>query len=61
MPSTRIFPRPGSIEVRYGAPIVAAAPHPGEDPALALRDRSRAAILSELGEPDLWPKTGTDD
>jgi 1-acyl-sn-glycerol-3-phosphate acyltransferase len=53
MPSTRIFPRPGAIEVRYGAPIVPAAPLPGEDPALALRDRSRAAILSELGEPDL--------
>jgi 1-acyl-sn-glycerol-3-phosphate acyltransferase len=53
MPSTRIFPRPGAIEVRYGAPIVAPQPVPGEDPALALRDLSRAAILSELGEPDL--------
>jgi len=53
MPSTRLFPRPGAIEVRHGAPIVAAAARPGEDPALALRDRSRAAILAELGEPDL--------
>jgi 1-acyl-sn-glycerol-3-phosphate acyltransferase len=53
MPSTRIFPRPGPIEVRYGTPIVPAVPLPGEDPALALRDASRAAILAELGEPDL--------
>ena len=60
MPATRIFPRPGPIEVRYGAPITVAPPEPGEDPALALRDRSRAAILSELGEPDLWQRTGTD-
>jgi 1-acyl-sn-glycerol-3-phosphate acyltransferase len=61
MPATRIFPRPGAIEVRYGAPISAPSPAPGEDPALALRDRSRAAILSELNEPDLWPRTGTAD
>jgi 1-acyl-sn-glycerol-3-phosphate acyltransferase len=64
MPATRILPRPGSIEVRYGEPILAAAPKSeGDDPALALRDRSRAAILSELGEPDLCadePATGTD-
>jgi 1-acyl-sn-glycerol-3-phosphate acyltransferase len=54
MPATRVFPRPGSIEVRYGAaiiPVPAAAPQ--DDPALDLRDRSRAAILAELGEPDL--------
>lgn len=53
MPSTRIFPRPGRIEVRYGVPLAPATPQSGEDPVLALRDRSRAAILSELGEPDL--------
>jgi hypothetical protein len=43
--------------VRYGTPIppVAAA---DTDPALALRDASRAAILEQLGEPDLC--TGTD-
>jgi 1-acyl-sn-glycerol-3-phosphate acyltransferase len=51
MPATRILPRPGSIEVRFGPPIVAAGGD--EDPALQLRDASRAAILSELGEPDL--------
>jgi 1-acyl-sn-glycerol-3-phosphate acyltransferase len=56
MPATRIFPRPGPIEVRYGAPIAPPAARPGEDPALDLRDRSRAAILGELGEPDLWPQ-----
>jgi 1-acyl-sn-glycerol-3-phosphate acyltransferase len=52
MPATRILPRPGLIEVRYQAPITV-APVAGEDVALALRDRSRAVILSELGEPDL--------
>jgi 1-acyl-sn-glycerol-3-phosphate acyltransferase len=59
MPSTRIFPRPGAIEVRYGAPIPAAAAADAEDAVLALRDRSRAAILAELGEPDLDRSTGT--
>jgi 1-acyl-sn-glycerol-3-phosphate acyltransferase len=61
MPATRLLPRPGPLEVRYGHPIVA-APSQGnhDDPALALRDRSRAAILSELGEPDLDERgTGT--
>ncbi len=53
MPSTRVLPRPGGIEVRYGAPIVPVAAAPHEDPALVLRDRSRAAILEQLGEPDL--------
>jgi 1-acyl-sn-glycerol-3-phosphate acyltransferase len=61
MPATRVFPRPGLIEVRYSAPIMPVVPLPDEDPALTLRDRSRAAILSELGEPDLASKsTGTD-
>jgi 1-acyl-sn-glycerol-3-phosphate acyltransferase len=54
MPATRVFPRPGALEVRYGAAIVPVpAATPQDDPALALRDRSRAAILAELGEPDL--------
>jgi 1-acyl-sn-glycerol-3-phosphate acyltransferase len=54
MPATRILPRPGPLEVRYGAPIlVTPAQIGGEDPALVLRDRSRAAILEQLGEPDL--------
>jgi 1-acyl-sn-glycerol-3-phosphate acyltransferase len=52
MPATRVLPRPGRIEVRYGAPI-APAVAPEGDPALQLRDASRAAILAELGEPDL--------
>jgi 1-acyl-sn-glycerol-3-phosphate acyltransferase len=54
MPATRVLPRPGPIEVRYATPIVAApSSDAADDPALTLRDRSRAAILSELGEPDL--------
>lgn len=53
MPATRVLPRPGLIEVRFEAPITAAAPGDHEDAVLALRDRSRAVILAELGEPDL--------
>ena len=62
MPPTRILPRPGPLEVRYGAPISSTPVHTGGgDPALLLRDRSRAAILEQLGEPDLTlPATGTD-
>jgi len=62
MPATRILPRPGPLEVRYGSPIVVTPVQAvGEDPALILRDRSRAAILQQLGEPDLTlPATGTD-
>lgn len=52
MPATRVFPRPGLIEVRFGRAIVA-TPVGDEDLTLKLRDASRAAILSELGEPDL--------
>jgi 1-acyl-sn-glycerol-3-phosphate acyltransferase len=60
MPATRVLPRPGPIEVRFGAPIVDRAVDDG-DPALRLRDASRAAILGQLDEPDLCEKaTGTD-
>jgi len=52
MPATRVLPRPGPIEVRFGAPIIDAGDEDG-DPALRLRDASRAAILAQLGEPDL--------
>ena len=56
MPATRVLPRPGPLEVRYGAPIVPRdAQRAGEDPALTLRDQSRAAILgSSLGEAGSW-------
>ena len=53
MPATRVFPRPGALEVRFGEPITLPVIQPGEDPALKLRDQSRRAILQELGEPDL--------
>jgi 1-acyl-sn-glycerol-3-phosphate acyltransferase len=52
MPATRVFPRPGPIEVRFG-PAIDATPMGDDDLAVKLRDASRAAILSELGEPDL--------
>jgi 1-acyl-sn-glycerol-3-phosphate acyltransferase len=57
MPATRILPRPGSIEVRYGSPIIPAVGAAEDDPALRLRDASRAAILAQLGEPDLCVTT----
>ena len=53
MPATRVLPRPGLIEVRFGEPIIPGTHGTGDDPALQLRDASRAAILAELGEPDL--------
>ena len=46
------LPRPGRIEVRILQPIAPGAATV-EDAAIELRDRARAAILSELGEPDL--------
>jgi len=53
MPATRILPRPGAIHVHFGQPIVPLQNIDGEDPAVKLRDASRAAILAQLGEPDL--------
>ncbi len=46
------LPRPGRIEVRILSPI-APQSAAADDAAIDLRDRARAAILSELGEPDL--------
>jgi 1-acyl-sn-glycerol-3-phosphate acyltransferase len=46
------LPRPGRIEVRILPPIAPDAATV-EDAAIELRDRARAAILRELGEPDL--------
>ena len=53
MPATRILPRPGPHRSALRRADRADAAAPGEDPALKLRDASRAAILAELGEPDL--------
>jgi 1-acyl-sn-glycerol-3-phosphate acyltransferase len=53
MPATRVLPRPGPLEVHFGQPIGPVAGDGHEDPALRLRDASRAAILAKLGEPDL--------
>jgi 1-acyl-sn-glycerol-3-phosphate acyltransferase len=46
------LPRPGRIEVRIFTPITPATPA-SEDAALELRDRARATILRDIGEPDL--------
>jgi 1-acyl-sn-glycerol-3-phosphate acyltransferase len=53
MPATRVLPRPGLIEVRFGEAIAPVTMDAGQDPALKLRDASRAVILAQLGEPDL--------
>lgn len=53
------LPRPGRIEIRILAPLAAAAAG-NEDAATDLRDRARAAILADLGEPDLTCSGGTD-
>lgn len=52
LPSTSICPRPSRIEVEFLPPLVSEAKDTNEI-ALDLRDRSRAAILSRLHEPDL--------
>jgi 1-acyl-sn-glycerol-3-phosphate acyltransferase len=52
LPPTGGLPHPGRIEVRILPPIEPETAT-AEDAALDLRDRARAAILSELGEPDL--------
>jgi 1-acyl-sn-glycerol-3-phosphate acyltransferase len=52
LPPTVGLPHPGRIEVRILPPIEPEAAT-AEDAAIDLRDRARAAILSELGEPDL--------
>jgi 1-acyl-sn-glycerol-3-phosphate acyltransferase len=46
------LPRPHRIEVRILAPINPTSDS-AEDASIELRDRARATILNELGEPDL--------
>ncbi len=52
LPPSGGLPRPGRIEVRILPPITPPT-DAGEDAALDLRDHARAAILNDLGEPDL--------
>jgi len=48
LPPGHVLPRPGPIDVD----VLAALPHAADD-AVALRDAARAALLAQLGEPDL--------
>jgi 1-acyl-sn-glycerol-3-phosphate acyltransferase len=59
LPPTGGLPRPGRIEVRILAPITPQAAG-ADDAAIELRDRARAVILGELGEPDLTCSGDTD-
>jgi 1-acyl-sn-glycerol-3-phosphate acyltransferase len=47
------LPRLSRIEIEILPPITLPPDSPGRDPAAELRDRTRAAILARLGEPDL--------
>ena len=50
MPPGGVTLAPGRVVIKV-LPAIGAVPD-GEDPPLWLRDRSRAALLAELGEPD---------
>lgn len=50
--SPRFFPRPGAVEVELLPPITAPPGMDAEEAARLLRERTRAAILERLGEPD---------
>lgn len=52
LPSPKFFPRPGVIEVELLPPVLPPEGLESEEVARLLRDRSRAAILERLGEPD---------
>jgi 1-acyl-sn-glycerol-3-phosphate acyltransferase len=58
LPSGRLLPRPGRIDVQV---LPAIAPLPELDPPAAIaatRDKARERILSALGEPDLAQNDG---
>jgi 1-acyl-sn-glycerol-3-phosphate acyltransferase len=58
LPSGRILPRPGRIEIHVLPPLLAP---PNADTAAAvaaLRDQARSRIISALGEPDLSENDG---
>lgn len=52
LPSSSSLPRPAQIEIEFLPPVTSAA-QGTTDAAFELRDRSRAAILRSLHEPDL--------
>lgn len=52
LPSPRFFPRPGRVEVEFLDPVLPDADLPPEQQVAALREHTRAAILSRLDEPD---------
>ncbi len=52
LPSPRFFPRPGRVHVEVLEPIIPDPKLSVEEQVTALRERTRAAILNRLGEPD---------
>jgi 1-acyl-sn-glycerol-3-phosphate acyltransferase len=59
LPPSGGLPRPGRIEMQI-LPALSAPLGSPEQSAAALRERARAAILAELGEPDLTRCDDTD-
>jgi len=58
LPSGRILPRPGAIDIHVLPPL---GPSPGLEATTAInqaRDQSRARIVAAIGEPDLSEKDG---
>lgn len=55
--SARWFPRPGLIEVRLLAPVIAPPELEAERATRLLREETRARILEHLGEPDLTERS----
>jgi 1-acyl-sn-glycerol-3-phosphate acyltransferase len=55
LPPRQALPNPSRIEIEFLEPIVAASSS-ADAAAAELRDRARAAILEDLGEPDLVAK-----
>lgn len=52
LPSPKFFPRPGRVTVEVLAPILPDSRLSAEEQVTALREQTRAAILSRLDEPD---------
>lgn len=52
LPSPRFFPKPGRVTVELLEPILPDSSLPAEERVTVLRERTRAAILSRLDEPD---------
>lgn len=58
LPSGRLLPRPGRIEIRVLPPLTPQAEADSAAAIAAARDQARSRILAALGEPDLSENDG---